>query len=94
MTAQKVLPVIDEPWMRLVPCPIQTRPVRLSRAPTTRLRMTTEVTTRGRERRFGYGRSRDEDVFEVLARAPARAAVDVAAAASSSRSPARARISG
>jgi hypothetical protein len=79
MTAQNVLPVIDEPRMRFVPWPIHTRPVRHRRAPTTRLRM---VTT------FNYARpgepvwarsggTRHEDVLEVLARPPAGAAVDV-----------------
>src|SRR4029079_1796846 len=53
ITAQNVLPVIDEPWMRVVPWPIQTTPVRQSRAPTRRRRMVTEITTRARGRRFG-----------------------------------------
>src|SRR6476646_7075929 len=36
-TAQNVLPVIDDPWIRrVVPCPIQTRPVRHNTAPRTR----------------------------------------------------------
>jgi hypothetical protein len=36
-TVQNVLPVIDEPWMRFVPWPTQTAPVRTMTAPTTRL---------------------------------------------------------
>src|SRR5262249_31972401 len=42
ITAQNVLPVIDEPWIRVVTWPIQTRPVKASKAPMTRLRITTE----------------------------------------------------
>lgn len=33
ISAQNVLPVIDEPWIRFSPCPIQTTPVRKSSAP-------------------------------------------------------------
>src|SRR5581483_6730605 len=36
-TAQNVLPVIDEPWIRSSPCPSQTTPVRNSNAPRIRL---------------------------------------------------------
>jgi len=50
ITAQNVLPVIDEPWMRLVPWPIQTTPVRQSKAPTTR-RTTVTSGHYGRPRR-------------------------------------------
>jgi hypothetical protein len=42
MIAQNALPVIEDPWMRLVPWPIQTAPVNTRRAPTTRLAMTTK----------------------------------------------------
>jgi len=52
MTAQNVLPVIDEPVIALVPWPIQTIPVRKSRPPSTRLAMVTQVTTPNREDRF------------------------------------------
>jgi hypothetical protein len=41
VTAQKVLPVMDEPWMSVVPWPSQTTPGRTSKAPNTRLMMIT-----------------------------------------------------
>ena len=52
MTAQNVLPVIDDPEITLAPWPIQTTPVRKSRAPSTRLAMVTQVTTRRSGDRF------------------------------------------
>lgn len=53
MTAQKVLPVIDDPVMSVVPWPIQTTPVRERSAPTTRLAMVTSIATRWCRGRFG-----------------------------------------
>jgi hypothetical protein len=44
ITAQNVLPVIDDPEMRLLPWPIQTTPVRNNRAPMTRLKTTISET--------------------------------------------------
>src|SRR3954447_20895058 len=81
ITAQNVLPVIDDPWMRDVPWPIQTRPVRQSNTPTARLRMTMEMTTGAFGSWFGArsAHSRDEHVLEVLARPPAGAPVDMPA---------------
>jgi hypothetical protein len=52
MTAQKVLPVIDDPVITFVPCPTQTTPVRKRVAPTTRLARITDGTTRPDEVRF------------------------------------------
>lgn len=47
MTAQNVLPVMEDPVNRPVPWPTQTTPVRNRTAPTTRLAMVTTGTTRG-----------------------------------------------
>ena len=80
MTAQNVLPVIDEPTMMFVPWPIQTTPVRKSNAPTTRLTMVTPGPyARPGEPVCSSARARDEHVLEVLTRSAARAAVDVPA---------------
>lgn len=40
-TVQNVLPVIDDPWMSVVPCPTQTAPTRTRAAPTARLAIVT-----------------------------------------------------
>jgi hypothetical protein len=57
ITAQNVLPVIDDPWITFVPWPIQTTPTRMKRSPSTRLTAITTSPTRGREGRFAdYGR--------------------------------------
>jgi len=55
VTAQNVLPVIEEPVITFVPWPTQTAPVRNRTAPTTRLRMVTNGTTRGANDWFGVG---------------------------------------
>jgi hypothetical protein len=52
VTAQNVLPVIDDPEITLTPWPIQTTPVRKSTAPSTRLAMVTQVTTCRSDDRF------------------------------------------
>src|SRR5436305_12413256 len=50
MTAQNVLPVIEDPVIMLIPWPPQTTPVRNRTAPTTRLAMVTNEVTRARRR--------------------------------------------
>jgi hypothetical protein len=50
VTAQNVLPVIEDPVNKPVPWPTQTTPVRNRRAPRTRLKMVMDSTTPGDER--------------------------------------------
>jgi hypothetical protein len=59
VTAQNVLPVIEDPVITLVPWPTQTRPVKNRTAPTIRLAMVTNGTTRGVNDWFAAGGRRE-----------------------------------
>jgi hypothetical protein len=59
-----VLPVIEEPWRRSVPCPIQITPVRHRTAPRRRLTTTTEKITPRHQGRFAEDDPRSTLVME------------------------------